>query len=175
MKYSVFTAAAASAALLVSGPVLAQQRGNGQQTREQARDNSQGRDNASERGVERSNENSVLKDSRGDQSGGSDMQNRDKRRGNSQGRDNASDRDRDRGNQNRSNGVRSGMTVQDGNGKTVGRVKDVKRAPDGTIIAIIVVLVVQINGGSTITLTPGSFTIVNNIIVTTQIAAPSGS
>lgn len=173
MKYSVFTAAAASAALLVSGPLLAQQ-SNGKQTREQSRQNSQGPDNASKRGIKQSNENSVLKGSGGNQSG-SDMQKRDKMRDNSQGRANASDRGRDRANRNSAVGnVQPGMMVKDRGGKTVGRVGDVKRAPDGTVIAIIVVLVVQINGASTITLTPGSFTIINNIIVTAQITAPTG-
>lgn len=165
MKFSVFTAAA-SAALLVSGPVLAQQ-SNGKQTREQARQKSQGPDNASDRGIEQSNENSVLKGT-----GGNDMRSRDKMRGNSQGRDNASDRGRMKANQN--SAISSGMMVHDRNGKMLGRVKEVKRAPDGTVIAIIVVLVVQINGSSIITLTPGSFTIINNIIVTIQITAPTG-
>jgi hypothetical protein len=51
----------------------------------------------------------------------------------------------------------------------------VRRSPDGVIIAIIVVLVVQINGSTQITLTPGSFTIIGGVLVTTQITAPSGS
>jgi hypothetical protein len=57
----------------------------------------------------------------------------------------------------------------------LGRVKEVRRSPDGVIIAIIVVLVVQINGSTQITLTPGSFTIIGGVLVTTQITAPSGS
>lgn len=166
MKFSVFTAAA-SAALIVSGPVLAQQ-SNGKQTREQARQNSQGPANAHDRGIEQSDQNSVLKGTGSGQTGGSAMQ----KRRNSQGAANASATGRMNANQN--SAVASGMMVHDRNGKMVGRVKDVKRAPDGTIIAIIIVLVVQINGTGTVTLTPGSFTIINNIIVTTQITAPRG-
>jgi uncharacterized membrane protein len=57
----------------------------------------------------------------------------------------------------------------------LGRVKEVRRAPDGTVIAIIVVLIVQINGTTQITLTPGQFQIVAGIIVALGITAPSGS
>jgi glucose/arabinose dehydrogenase len=167
MKYSVFTAAAASAALLLSGPAFAQQN-NGKQTREQARKNSQGPSNANQRGIERSNENSVLN---GGQSGGGDTQMRDRRR-NSQGSANASDRAGMRANQN--SAVSEGMMVHDKNNKMIGRVKDVKRAPDGTVIAIVVVLVVAINGTTQITLTPGQFTIIANVIVAIGIVAPSG-
>ncbi len=167
MKYGVITAAAASLSMIVSGPLAAQQASNGKQTREQARQNSQGPANANERGIERSNENSVLK---GGQSGGTDTQ---RQRGNSQGAANASDRARERANQN--SAVQAGMMVHDKNGKMIGRVKEVKRAPDGTIIAIIVVLVVQINGSTLITLTPGQFTIVAGVIVVAGIALPSGS
>lgn len=169
MKYSVFTSLAASAALLVSGPLLAQQGNQGKQTREQARQKSQGPANANQRGVERSNENSVLK--RG-QSGGDEMRNK---RGNSQA-GNASDRARERANQKSAvQNVQPGMMVHDRNGKMLGRVKEVRRAPDGTIIAIIVILIVQIDGNAQITLQPGQFTIVDGHIVVSGITAPSGS
>jgi hypothetical protein len=159
--------ALASMSMAATGPVLAQQQSNGKQTREEARKNSQGPSNANERGIERSNENSVLK---GGQSGGTDMN---KKRGNSQGSANASDRARERANQN--SAVQAGMMVHDKNGKMIGKVKEVKRSPTGVVIAIVVVLVIQINGSTQITLTPGSFTIVNNIIVAINITAPSGS
>lgn len=152
--------------MALSGVAFAQQ-SNGEQTRTEARKNSQGPANANERGVEQSNENSVLK---GGQSGGTDMQ---KQRGNSQGSTNASPQARERANQN--SAVQAGMMVQDKDGKTLGKVKEVKRAPDGTVIAIIVVLVVQTNGSTQITLTPGQFTIVAGVIVVTGITAPSGS
>nr|WP_295374065.1 hypothetical protein [uncultured Sphingosinicella sp.] len=133
MMYRVLPMAAAAAALALSGPVLAQQ-SNGKQTREQARKNSQGPANANPRGIERSNENSVLK-----------------------------------GN------VQPGMMVHDKKGKMIGSVKEVRKSPTGVIVAIVVVLVVQIDGTKQITLTPGSFTIVNNIIVAINLTAPSGS
>jgi hypothetical protein len=167
MKYSVFTMALAGISMAATGPVLAQQQTGGKQTREEARKNSQGPANANERGIERSNENSVLK---GGQSGGTDMN---KKRGNSQGSANASDRARERANQN--SAVQAGMMVHDKSGKMIGKVKEVKRSPTGVVIAIVVVLVVQINGSTQITLTPGSFTIINNIIVAINIVAPSGS
>jgi hypothetical protein len=159
--------ALASIAMAATGPVLAQQQTGGKQTREEARKNSQGPANANERGIERSNENSVLK---GGQSGGTDMN---KKRGNSQGSANASDRARERANQN--SAVQAGMMVHDKSGKMIGKVKEVKRSPTGVVIAIVVVLVVQINGTTQITLTPGSFTIINNIVVAINIVAPSGS
>lgn len=162
-----FMMAAASAAL-ITAPLFAQQAGNGKQTREQARQNSQGPANANERGIERSNQNSVLK---GGQSGGGDQMTR--KRGNSQGSANASDRARERANQN--SAVQEGMMVHDKSGKMIGRVKEVKRAPDGTVIAIVVVLVVQINGVTQITLTPGQFQIVAGVIVVLGIVAPTGS
>ena len=165
MKKSTFMMAVASAAL-VSAPVLAQQSNDGKQTREQARENSNGPDKANERGVEQSNQNSVLK---GGRSGGDQM----RKRGNSQGSAKASDRAGDRANQN--SAVQSGMIVNDRNGKMLGRVKEIRRAPDGTIIAIIVVLVVQINGSTQITLTPGQFQIIAGVIVALGITAPSGS
>ena len=169
MKYSVFTSVAASAALLVSGPLLAQQGNNGKQNREQARQKSQGPDNANQRGVKRSNENSVLK---GGKNGGDDMRNK---RGNSQA-GNASDRARERANKNSAvQNVQPGMMVHDRNGKMLGRVKEVTRAPDGTIIAIVVILIVQINGYTQITLQPGQFAFVNGVIVVSGITAPSGS
>lgn len=164
MKMRAFTMAAASAAM-ISAPVLAQQ-SNGQQTREQARQNSQGPANANQRGIERSNENSVLK---GGQSGGDDMQTR--RRGRSQGSANASDRAKQRANQN--SAVQVGQMVHDRNNKMIGRVKEVKRAPDGTVIAIVVVLIVQINGVTQITLTPGQFQIVAGVIIALGIVAPT--
>jgi hypothetical protein len=169
MKFSVLSMAAATAALALSGPVLAQQQSNGKQTREEARKNSQGPENANKRGVQQSNENSVLK---GGQSGGdTDMGN--KRRGNSQGSTNASDRARERSNQN--SAVQAGMMVHDKNGKMIGEVKEVQKSPQGVVIAIVVVLVVQINGTTQITLTPGQFQIVKNIIVAINLTAPSGS
>ncbi len=167
MKYGVITAAAASLSMIVSGPLAAQQASNGKQTREEARKNSQGPANANQRGIQQSNENSVLK---GGQSGGTDMKTK---RGNSQGSANASDRARERANQN--SAVQAGMMVHDKNGKMLGKVKEVKRAPDGTIIAIVVVLIVQINGSSTITLTPGQFQIIAGVIVLVGITAPAGS
>jgi uncharacterized integral membrane protein len=168
MKYRVLTSAAASAALILSGPLAAQQASNGKQTREEARKNSQGPNNANQRGIDQSNENSVLK---GGQSGGGDQMMR--KRGNSQGSANASDRARERANQN--SAVQEGMMVHDKNGKMLGRVKEVKRAPDGTVIAIVVVLVVVINGTTQLTLTPGQFQIIAGVIVLIGIVAPSGS
>ena len=167
MKYGMFTTAAAVSALILSAPAFAQQQSNGQQTREQARQNSQGPANANQRGIDRSNENSVLK---GGQSGGDQMR---KKRGNSQGSANASDRGRERANQN--SAVQEGMMVHDKGGKMLGRVKEVKRGADGTIIAIIVVLVVQINGSTEITLTPGQFQIIAGVVVAIGITVPSGS
>jgi hypothetical protein len=164
MNMRTFMMAAASAAM-ISAPVLAQQASNGKQTREQARQNSQGPANANDRGIERSNENSVLK---GGQSG-DDMQMR--KRGNSQGSANASPRAKERASQN--SAVQEGMMVHDKNNKMIGRVKEVKRAPDGTVIAIVVVLIVQINGVTQITLTPGQFQIVAGIIVAIGIVAPT--
>jgi hypothetical protein len=158
--------ALASISMAATGPAFAQQT-NGKQTREEARQNSQGPANANQRGIERSNENSVLK---GGQSGGTDMN---RKRGNSQGSANASDRARERASQN--SAVQAGMMVHDKNGKMIGRVKEVRKSTTGVVIAIVVVLVVQINGTSQITLTPGSFTIVNNIIVALNITLPSGS
>ena len=181
MKKSIFVSVAASAALL-SSPVLAQQQqqqSNGEQTREQARKNSQGPANANKRGIERSNENSVLKggqsgggqsgggQSGDDQSGGDQM----RKRGNSQGSANASPRARERANQN--SAVKAGMMVHDQQGKMIGKVKDVRLSPDGVVIAIVVVLVVQINGSTQITLTPGQFQIVAGVIVAIGITAPT--
>jgi hypothetical protein len=167
MKYGVFTMAAASAAMVVSAPLAAaQQASNGKQTREQARQNSQGPANANEHGIEQSNQNSVLK---GGQSGGTEM--KDKRR-NNMGAGNASDRARERANQNSAvQNVQPGMMVHDKNGKMLGRVKEVKRSPDGVVIAIVVILVVQINGSTQITLQPGQFTIVAGVIVAIGITA----
>ncbi len=161
--------AAAAAALIVSAPALAQNRSNGQQTREQARENSQGPANANQRGVQRSNENSVLHD--GMNHGSQDMQR--PPRGNSQGSANANERARDRANQN--SAVHQGMEVRDQRGRRVGQVRDVRRAPDGTVIAIVVVLVVQINNTNVITLPAGSFTIINNVVVVANINVNIGS
>lgn len=173
MKYSVMTMALASISLAATGPVLAQQQSNGKQTREEARKNSQGPANANERGIERSNENSVLK---GGHTGGHDGTDMNKKRGNSQGSANASDRARERANPNSAvHNVQPGMMVHDKNGKMLGRVKDVRKSPTGVVIAIVVVLVVQINGSTQITLSPSQITIVNNIIVAINIVAPSGS
>ena len=122
MKRHLIAMTVASAAL-ISAPLLAQQASTGKQSREQARQKSQGRSNASDRGRERANQNSAIAD------------------------------------------VQPGMMVHDKSGKMLGRVKEVKRAPDGTIIAIVVVLIVQINGSTQITLTPGSFTIVAGVII----------
>ena len=97
---------------------------------------------------------------------------RDKARQNSQGPANASDRGRDRANQNSAiANVQPGMMVHDRSGKMLGKVREVRRSPDGTIIAIIVVLVVQINGTTQITLTPGQFTIVAGVIIALGITA----
>ena len=117
----------AAATLMTSGPVLAQHSNMGHDNRAKARQKSQGPHNASERGIERANENSVL------------------------------------------HGARAGMEVRDRNGRRVGQVREVRRAPDGTVIAIVVVLVVAINGSNVITLPAGSFTIINNIVVINQI------
>lgn len=174
MKYGVIISAAAGLSLAVSGPAFAQQ-GNGKQTREQARQSSQGPDNANKRGIKRSNENSVLK---GGQSGqeGQGTQTREKARKNSQGQANASERGQKRANQNSAiANVQSGMMVHDKNGNMLGKVQEIRRSPDGTIIAIIVVLVVQINGSNIIELSPELLSIINNVLVTTQITAPSGS
>ena len=170
MKIKQITMAAASAAMALSVPAIAQQ-SNGKQTREQARSKSQGPANANQRGIQQSNENSVLKggQSGGGQSGGDQMRSR----GNSQGSANASPRARERANQN--SAVQAGMMVHDKNNKMIGRVKEVRKAPDGTIIAIVVVLVVQINGSTQITLTPGQFQIIAGVIVAIGITAPTGS
>ncbi len=163
--------AAAGAALVISGPLAAQDRSNGQQTREQARQNSQGPANANQRGAQRSNENSVLHD--GQDHSGHDMQNGQMRRQNSQGRNNASERARERANPN--SAVREGMEVRDRNGRRVGQVRNVQRAPDGTVVAIVIVLVVQVNNTNVITLPAGSFTIINNVVVVANINVNIGS
>ncbi len=158
--------AAATAALTLSGPLLAQQSKNGKQ----ARENSQGPDNANERGVERSNENSVLHDGQDDS--GHDMQNESMRRQKNDRSNNASDGDRERANQ--KSAVREGMEVRDRKGDRVGQVREVRRSPQGVIIAIVVVLVVQVNGSNVITLPPGSFAIINNVVVITSINLSAG-
>jgi hypothetical protein len=161
---------AAGAALVMAGPAFAQGRGNngsnGTQTREQARQSSQGPDRASTRGQERSNENSVLQGS--SRSGGQTM--RDRRRQNSQGAANASDRGRAQANQNSAiAGVQPGMMVHDRGDRMVGTVSEVRRSPTGVVIAIVVVLQVQINGSNVVTLPAGSFTVINNVVVVNQI------
>jgi len=170
MIVRVLTTAAATAALTLAGPLLAQQGKNGKQTREQARQNSEGPDNANKRGVQRSNENSVLHD--GQDSSGDDMQNGGMRRKNSHGSNNASDRAGERANQN--SAVREGMEVRDRNGRRVGQVREVRRSPQGVIIAIVVVLVVQVYGSNVITLPQGSFTIINNVVVIANINLSTG-
>ena len=163
MRTKFITMAVASAAMLAT-PALAQQQDRGG-NREQARQNSQGPSNANRQGIERSNENSVLN------GGGSTMQDRPSmRRQNSQGRTNASERGRERANQNSAIATpQPGMMVHDRNDRMVGTVREVKRSQTGVVIAIVVVLVVQVNGSNVVTLPAGSFTIVNNIIVVNNI------
>jgi hypothetical protein len=160
---------AAGAAMAIAAPAFAQDGNNGRQNREQARQNSQGPANADQRGAQRSNENSVLHG--GTDHSGHDMQ--DMRRQNSQGSQNASPRARERANAN--SAVQAGMEVRDQRGRRLGQVRDVRRAPDGTVIAIVVVVVVQINNTNVITLPAGSFTIVNNVVVVTNINVNIGS
>ena len=170
MKTNLAALAAASVAMAMTAPALAQQ--NGQNSRTQARQNSQGPANASQRGVEQSNENSVLKGS-GQSGGNQDM--RDGARQNSQGRANASDRGRERANQNSAlANIQPGTMVHDRNGKMLGTVREIKRSPTGAIILVVVVLQVQINGTNVVQLSPSSLTFINNILVTTQITAPNG-
>ncbi len=152
---------AAGAAMAFSGSAVAQDN-NGRQNREQARQNSQGPANANTRGREQSNQNSVLHDGM-DHSGHNMQDGQSMRRQNSQGRANANERAQERANQN--SAVREGMEARDRNGRRVGQVREVRRSPDGVVIAIVVVLVIQINGSSVVTLPPGSFTIINNIVV----------
>jgi hypothetical protein len=163
---------AATATMGLAAPAFAQDSNNGRQTREQARQNSQGPANANRRGVERSNENSVLNG--GQSGGGQDMQSQ--RRQNSQGRANASERGRERANQNSAIAdVQPGMMVHDRNNKMIGRVKEVRRSSTGVIIAIVIVLQVQINGSTTVTLPAGSFTVIAGVVIVASITAPSGS
>ena len=175
MKTNLVAMAAASVAMMAT-PALAQQNGNGQTTRTQARQSSQGPANANSRGVERSNENSVLKGSGQTGGGDRDKQMRDDKRSNSQGRANASDRGRERANQNSAlANIQPGMMVHDRNGNMLGKVQEVRRSPTGVVLLVIVVLQVQINGSNVVQLSPSSLSLVNNILVTTQITAPSGS
>lgn len=181
MKTNILAMAAASVAMMAT-PALAQKNGSGKDRRTEARQGSQGPANANSRGVEQSNENSVLKgsgQSGGNQSGGKDrdkdMRSGDGMRSNSQGRANASDRGRERANQNSALGaVQPGMMVHDRNGNMLGKVKEVKRSPDGVIIVVVVILNVTINGTNIVQLSPSSLTFINNILVTTQITAPTG-
>lgn len=166
MARKLITATLASAALIAGSvaPAFASAADQpGRQNREQARENSRGPDNASNRGVERSNENSVLKGNGGDQ----EMQ----RRRNSQGGANASERARERANQNSAvRDIQPGMKVKDRNGRDVGTVKEVRRSPTGVVIAVIVVVVIT---GQVVTLSPATLTVIAGVIVTTQITAPT--
>lgn len=184
MRTKIITMAAASAALIVSTPLLAQQQ-NGGGNREQARSSSQGPANANQRGRQQADRNSVL---RGGQSGGGmdhrghNMQDhrghtmqdgqsmrdgRSMRRQNSQGRDNAFDRARQQANAN--SAIAQGMEVRDRSGRRLGQVREVVRSPQGVVTAIVVVVVVQVNGTNMVTLPAGSFTIVNNVVVVNNI------
>ncbi len=179
MKTNILAMAAASVALVMTAPVAAQKSSNGKETRTEARQKSQGPANANSRGIEQSNENSVLKGTGSGQSGGKDrtkdMKSGDQMRGNSQGRANASDRGRERANQNSAlAAVQPGMMVHDRNGNMLGKVKEVKRGANGVIIVVVVILNVTINGTNIVQLSPSSLTIINNILVTTQIASPTG-
>ena len=164
---------AAGVSMGVAAPAFAQDGNNGRQTREQARQNSQGPANANPRGVQNSNQNSVLHDGQSQNHSGHNMQNGQMGHQNSQGSQNASDRARERANPN--SAVQQGMEVRDRNGRRVGQVREVNRAPNGTIIAIVVVLVVQVNATNVITLPAGSFTVVNNVVVITNINLNIGS
>jgi hypothetical protein len=224
----------------MSGSALAQDRTSGQDTREQARQSSQGPANANKRGIERSNKNSVLK-GRGQagqkQSGqgqtgsmqnsqgqtgsmqnsqgqtgsmqnsqgqtgsmqnnqgqtgpmqnnqgqtgpmqnsqdhtGHDMQNGTMQPGNSQGSQNASPRAQERASEN--SAVRQGMEARDASGKRIGEVREVRRSSDGTVIAIVVVLVTQVNNTNVVTIPASSFTIVNNVVVINNVNVNVGS
>jgi hypothetical protein len=67
------------------------------------------------------------------------------------------------------------MMVHDRNNKMIGRVKEVRRSSTGVIIAIVIVLQVQINGSTTVTLPAGSFTVIAGVVIVASITAPSGS
>ncbi len=163
---------AAGAAMAASAPLAAQDTTS---NRDQARQNSQGPANANQRGVDRSNQNSVLRGTTSRNGEGTrtttreqtDMQDRQMdRRQNSQGAANASDRARERANSNSAVAqAEQGMEVRDRNGRRVGQVREIRRDQSGTVIAIVVVLVVQVNGTNTVTLPAGSFTIINNVVV----------
>jgi hypothetical protein len=214
----------------MSGSALAQDRTSGQDTREQARQSSQGPANANKRGIERSNKNSVLKgrgqagqkqseqgqtgsmqnsqgqtgsmqNSQGQtgsmqnnqgqtgpmqnnqgQTGpmqnsqdhtGHDMQNGTMQPGNSQGSQNASPRAQERASEN--SAVRQGMEARDASGKRIGEVREVRRSSDGTVIAIVVVLVTQVNNTNVVTIPASSFTIVNNVVVINNVNVNVGS
>jgi hypothetical protein len=160
----------AAGAAMAAGPALAQDSNNGRQNREQARQSSQGPSNADQRGVRRSNENSVLNGGQSGMRNRNSMEQPSMRRQNSQGRANANERARERANQNSAvANVQPGMMVHDRNNRMVGRVRDVRRAPDGTIIAIVVVVVVQVSGSNVVTLPAGSFTVVNNVVIVNNI------
>ena len=179
----VLLSAVAGAAVIMSGP-LAAQSGKGQDRREQARQNSQGPANANRRGVERSNENSVLHQghSQRDSDRQRDSQQRKRER---EMRDTERSRERDMRNRDRMQEretrqedrarAREGMEVRDRNGRRVGQVREVRRAPDGSVIAIIVVLVVQVNNTNVITLPANSFTIINNVVVINSLNLNIGS
>jgi hypothetical protein len=153
----------AAGAAMAAAPAFAQDSNNGRQNREQARQGNQGAGNANSRAGQRANENSVHG---GMDHSGHNMQDQ-SRRPNSQGSNNANERAQERANAN--SAVRQGMEVRDQRGRRVGQVREVRRAPDGTVIAIVVVLVIQINVGNVVTLPAGSFTIINNVVVVTNI------
>ncbi|HZF42520.1 MAG TPA: hypothetical protein VEZ48_03850 [Sphingomonadaceae bacterium] len=174
MKTNMMAMAAASLAMAATGPALAQQ--TGKQNRTEARQNSQGPSNAAQRGVQQSNENSVLKG--GTQPGGEHdghMKPGDDMRSGSQGRANASDRALSRANQNSAlANIQPGMMVHDRNGRMLGKVQEIKRSPTGVVVLVVVVLNITINGSNIVQLSPASLTIINNILVTTQITVPRG-
>ena len=90
----------------------------------------------------------------------------------SQGAANASDRARERANPNSAVAqVQPGMMVHDRNNRMVGRVRDVRRSPNGAVTAVVVALNAQVNNNTTLQLAPGSFAIVNNVVVINQVVA----
>lgn len=187
--FRVSLTAIAAAALVVSGPLAAQDSSKGKQTREQSRQKSKAPDRANSGAVERANENSVLRDGRGNngqnmqrggdrQERGRDRQERDGKR---DMRDGERSRDRDARagertqKQEMREAAREGMEVRDRNGRRVGQVRDVRRAPDGSVIAIVVVLVALVGDNNVITLPAGSFTIINNVVVINNLNLNIGS
>jgi hypothetical protein len=102
-----------------------------------------------------------------------ETQDGDMRRQNSQGAANASDRARERANPN--SAVSQGMEVRDRSNRRIGEVQEVRRSSSGTITAIVVALVTQVNNSNTITLPAGSFTIINNVVVINNLTVNIGS